>query len=135
MEDVNLKDSNLKEAQLDHVHLERAGAAGANFELADLEETSMEGSFLGSANLRQAKLRLARLADARLIGADFNYAYLEDVRWGDTSLTVVEWTSVRMVGEERDAARGTFDDGEEAKTRDDRAYLYELAVAANMSLR
>ena len=68
------------------------------------------------------------LADEHHIGPR-----LADVQWGDTNLSVVDWSELTMLGDEYRAQQKSDADGEE-KTKNTRIKEYQEAVRANRQL-
>ncbi len=147
LEGANLEYANLPGADLRLAHLEGADFARANLEQAYLAEARLEGvdlfgahldeAFLWDAHLEHAHLREVHLEGAhleRIILADEHQIgpWLADVRWGDANLSVVNWSQMRMPGEEYEA----YQEMRDGKLKDEATRLneYEVAVRANRQL-
>ncbi len=137
---AQLKGANLIWAQLQGADLSHANLEGAKLEYANLEGANLFGAKLKGAKLGFAKFQGANLGAARLEGADLKVARLEgadlrdafladeqhigpqlvDVHWGDTNLTVVNWSLVNILGDEYAAKQ--------------RKRGYQIAVRANRQL-
>lgn len=79
-------------------------------------------------DLEDASLYETTLGDER-----YGAASLANVHWRDTNLTVIDWTPVKMLGDEREARQPIWIDG----TRKDRMQWidgYQSAVRANRQL-
>jgi uncharacterized protein YjbI with pentapeptide repeats len=135
----HLEGANLIEAYLEGAYLADARLEGTNFTTAHLEDAflsraHLEGANLGDARLERANLsgasfdKTSHLNDAVLTGASF-----DQVTFDNTNLTVVNWSLVDILGDERTARDTKFSDGE-PKTRDARLYQYRAAARANRVL-
>lgn len=115
---ANLRRAKLEGADLTNVNLSRAELQGANLEGAHLDKanlywTNLEGANLRRASLKEANLSWTNLSGAYLDGANLQYAeisntenvgpWIVDVHWGDSNLTIMRWSLVRMLGEEYEA--------------------------------
>lgn len=157
LEGADLKGAHLEGARLEFVHLEGAdlrnahlnqallGRAffigaylasahleGADLYAAHLDEAFLWDAYLEGAVLREAHLEAARLDRAILADAQGVAARLIDVRWGDVNLGVVDWSQVKMLGDEYSALQPTQDG--KAKDNLTRLIEYEWAVRANRQL-
>ncbi len=120
---IYLEEANLREAHLEGVclmgaHLERASLLGAHLEMADLR----------AASLSPVTLTQATLANAAGIGPT-----LVDAQWGETNLSVANWSQVRMLGDEDSASQSLADNGQK-KTSAKRQEGYQYAYRANHQL-
>ncbi|MBV9230147.1 MAG: pentapeptide repeat-containing protein [Chloroflexi bacterium] len=154
---ADLKGAFLEGASLEYAHLEEADLRGAHLEEANLGEARMMGAYLEGANLEGADLWLAhcehtffwrvrlsgaRLAEVHMLGAHLDRMQLAndegvgpllaDVLWEGANLAVVDWSQVRMLGDEY-RARQKQQDGQE-KDRETRLKEYDQAVRANRQL-
>ncbi len=138
--ELNLRGADLHGVKLDHLdlsyaHLERArlirvdltGAklVGAHLQGADLTEACLKQTDLRGAQLSGARLYETRMdADTRIDKAQFGdnqygFVCVENTRWEGMNLTVLDWTHLPVLGDERKAQRG-------------KTYLrYRAAVHAN----
>ncbi len=157
LEGADLKGAHLEGARLEYAHLEGADLRNARLEQALLGRAFFIGTYLASAHLEGADLYAAHLDeaflwDASLEGAVLRETHLEaarldrailadaqgvaarliDVRWGDVNLGVVDWSQVKMLGDES-IARQPAQDGK-AKDNVTRLTEYEWAVRANRQL-
>jgi uncharacterized protein YjbI with pentapeptide repeats len=109
LERASLVEAHLEGADLLRAHLEGANLTVAHLEGADLLRAHLEGANLFRARLEGADLRLAffdaatALNDVTLTGPKEGPARLADVRWGDVNLSVVDWTALHELGDERAA--------------------------------
>jgi uncharacterized protein YjbI with pentapeptide repeats len=143
MAGCHLKEANLSRAHLEGVYLnnaymEKANCAWAYLEAANLANAHLEHAYLHEAHLEKALLRGAHLERCDLSGAYFDAAsglnsiYLSsekfgiislvDVSWGGANLSVVNWASVKMLGNELKAKKSN------------RLEDYQTAVRANRQL-
>ena len=137
LEGADLRNAHLKQALLGRAFFIGTYLASAHLEGADLYSAHLDEAFLWDANLEGAVLREAHLEAARLdrtILADAQgvAARLIDVRWGDVNLGVVNWSQVKMLGDEYIALQPTQDG--KAKDNVTRLAEYEWAVRANRQL-
>jgi uncharacterized protein YjbI with pentapeptide repeats len=131
LEGADLRGAHLEGAILRFAHLEQASLLYAHLASADLFEAHLEGANLARTSLEQANLSLvhlegADLTEAHLEGADLRAAYLDaattldsavlgngiresvalaDVRWGGVNVTTVDWSRVRLLGDELSGRR------------------------------
>ena len=137
LEGADLRNAHLKQALLGRAFIIGTYLASAHLEGADLYSAHLDEAFLWDAYLEGAVLREAHLEAARLdrtILADAQgvAARLIDVRWGDVNLGVVDWSKVKMLGDEYIALQPTQDG--KAKDNVTRLTEYEWAVRANRQL-
>jgi len=117
---AQLQGAHLAKTQLQEAHLVKAQLQGADLRDAQLQEAYLTAAKLQGADLRAAKLQGAHLVEAQLQGADlrraeldgvglykatlsyekYGSALLTDIRWGEVNLAVVDWTTVKMLGDE-----------------------------------
>src|SRR5579871_137915 len=156
--DAHLEGANLQEASLRHADLSLVVLAGANLKGAHLEGASFRGAHLeGTAFPEQEQERVSRSVDrfptillpADLRGAAFDtasdlygvslgddafgYVRMADVRWGNAILSVVAWSHVSMLGDERKARQPQTEEGHPKSLRQ-RLAEYETAIRANSQL-
>lgn len=138
---TNLSSSNLREADMHkailiRAHLERSILSRAHLEGADLRGTHLEEAILYKANVEEADLRNAFFNIAtNLDGIVLNKGkdgcvHLAGVHWADVDLSVVNWSSVKVLGDEQKAHRPKTIDGE-IKQRSARVNEYRAAGHAN----
>ncbi len=136
LEGVHFYEADLKGADLREAHLEGAHFRGVHLEGAILRGAHLEGASLRNAHLEGSDLRGAfftnatNLAGIFLGNEKFGFASLRGVRWGDVELSVVDWTQVKILGDERQARQRMRDNGE-MKTATIRLEEYLEAVRAN----
>ena len=149
LEKANLQYSNLTSAYLEGAHLEGADLRGAHLEGARLIKAHLEGADIEYAHLEGADLMEANLAGVRCCRTFFDVATrmnditisdeqhgsasIGDVGWNGVNLTVVDWSSVKMLGYERQAHQKETSDGK-IKTSTRRLFEYKQAVRSNRQL-
>lgn len=139
LEQAYLGAADLKQANLEGAHLERALLIWAHLEGAKLRWTHLDRANLNIAHLEGADLRGAQLDGADLDGAKLGdekhvSPRLADIRWRDINLTVVNWTSITMLGDEHVARQKNWNDKGELKSSETRFNEYDIAVRANRQL-
>ena len=154
LEGANLGDAHLERADLGGAYLQGANLGDAHLERADLGGAYLQGavllrSHLEGANLRQAHLEGTNLRKAHLEGADLVATWfdkasdlndailtgisLDQASFDNTNLTVVDWSLVDILGDER-TARTPIDTNGKPKDRQTRLDEYKSAVRANRVL-
>jgi uncharacterized protein YjbI with pentapeptide repeats len=149
LEEADLSKAHLEDADLSGAHLERADLNHIHLEGADLSKTHLEDAYVSGAHLEGAYLRETYLEGAALCEAFFDSetqlinvnlgnkrvgsASLADIRWGDTNLAVVNWTSVQELGDETQARQPKKRNGE-LKDKYECLRDYQRAVRANRQL-
>jgi hypothetical protein len=134
LEGANLQGSHLQEAVLTRIHLEGARLIKAHLEGADLVYAHLEDTDLIEAHLEGALCcrtffnAATRLNDVTLGNNKHSSTSFVDVRWGEVNLTVVDWTSLKMLGDDYIAQQQRHDD------RETELYWYRRAVRANRQL-
>lgn len=128
MEETILRDVNMEKAILVRTHLEGALLNRAHLERTNFRNTHLEKAILYKAHLEGALLRgtffdtATSLENIILGNEEAAFVSLVDVHWGDVNLSVVNWPTMKMLGDERLAR-----DGKEL-------YKYQDAVRANRQL-
>ena len=148
LQEAHLWGANLQEAHLEGANLQKANLWGANLQEADLGKANLQKANLWGANLQEADLGKANLQEADLTRAELQGADLEgvtlgnekqvgpqlvDCRWGDVNLAVIEWSQVKILGDEY-VARQKKDSQGKIKEKQTRLSEYEAAVRANRQL-
>jgi uncharacterized protein YjbI with pentapeptide repeats len=125
LEGASLADAYMQGARLHGAHLEGASFPYTNLEGARLDGANFGGKVIGRKELKQLRMRMPDYpsvvppADLQFIFFDsathldeiqmgdhrLGWASLANVRWGDANITVVDWSKVKMVGDEREAQR------------------------------
>jgi len=137
--DASFRQTNLEDARFTEAHLESANLYQANCRNAEFYITHLEEAYVGQARFAQATIRRAFFDsgtswnDAVLWDEQHVSASLADARWGDTNLATMDWSQVRMIGDERDA-RSRIDRDGKPKTADKWRDNYRRAVRANRQL-
>lgn len=144
MERCDLQRTNLAKATLCNAYLQEAKLSGAllkgvDLSNANLEKVHLEGADLNSVILQGASLRSAffdtatslenvSIANNKEIGPQ-----LVDIHWGDVNLSLLDWSSVRMLGDEFKTRR-LVDEGGEEKKMNILIDEYQIAIRANRQL-
>src|SRR6266699_1631976 len=149
---AQLKGADVSQAELQGASLLRAQLQGAHMWMAQLqgailERTQLEGADFGGAHregvhLIQAQLKGVNFRQAQLEGAILNEIILADehgvgprlvdAQWGNTNLTVVDWSQMSILGDEHEAQQKISD--EEKKDKNARLHKYRIAVRSNRQL-
>ena len=157
LEKVYLSEAHLEQANLSEAHLEEGYLSGTYLQEADLSGVHLEGAYLNEAHLKDASLYKAHLErtflyKAHLEGARLSRMPIEeaelkkalesgqqhigpslaDAQWGNVNLAVVQWSQVRMLGDEYGARQATH--AGKRKNSVTRLQEYEAAVRANRQL-
>jgi len=163
LQGVDLSGARLLGAQLSGAHLQAANLQGAQLTGAHLKGTQLQSAHLQGANLTKAHLQGANLfgaqlqgtylSEAQLQGAQFREAQLQgtylynviladpkgigpglaDAQWDGTNLAVVDWSQVKILGDEHIAQQSKHQDGK-VKDKKWRLDEYRTAVRANRQL-
>ncbi|GHO98623.1 hypothetical protein KSF_086710 [Reticulibacter mediterranei] len=149
---TQLQGANLREAQLQEADLRQADLQKADLRRACLEKSDLRGAQLRQADLRGALLQEADLRQARLQEANMKGVRLEktdlrnilfsdpwhsapmcaDVLWESIYLSGIQWSQVRMLGDEHEARKSKHKGKRKNKAL--RLSEYETAVRANRQL-
>lgn len=139
LEEAYLKEGHLEEAILTRAHLEGAWLIRTHLERVDLKEAHLEGSSLREAHLEGCVFREAffdtatNLRNITLGNEKFGFALLADLHWSDVNLAVVNWSQVKVLGDELVARQRKTSKGEK-KEMTIRLEEYQAAVRANRQL-
>jgi len=126
---ANLRGVHLEEADLSEVKLRCTHLEGANLSKANLTgDTS-----LPPADLRGAFFDNTTNLSGVILGNEKQCALLSGVHWEDVNLSVIDWSPVRMVGEELEARQVKKQDGKE-RDKTEQISQYQIAVRANRQL-
>jgi uncharacterized protein YjbI with pentapeptide repeats len=128
LERALLHSARLKGTLLSLAHLEGADLSGAHLEGANLRKAHLEEAYLGEASLTSVNLTGATLANETLVGPS-----LIDVKWGETNLSVVDWSGIQTLGDEYHARRSA-DADEQWLTWMKRRKAFQDAQRANHQL-
>lgn len=123
----------MQECDLFGADLRLSCLAGTHLEGADLTRARAEEVFLGFAHLEGCKLLEASFDRAALPGAHLNGVLFDQVVLGHINLAVVDWRTVRILGDER-IARTVRNASGKRKNRRTRIDECEAAVRANHQL-
>jgi Pentapeptide repeats (8 copies) len=142
LEKAHLINTHLERARLWWAHLEEANLIGVHLEKANLMEAHLEEANLMGAHLEEARLWGAHLERALFREASFSHTRLSkvvltddaqsvgpllaDVQWGETNLSVVDWSQIHMLGDEHCAHQRVTVDG---KKKDRTAWRQEYKDA------
>ena len=105
-EDTNLP-VNLVGAKLSHAHFEGAQLSKVNLSSTSLKDSHLEGADLTLADLHGANLSgvyfdgETKLNQIFLGNEDHDAASLVDIHWGEVNISVVDWSSLYKLGNER----------------------------------
>ncbi len=136
---ATLREVDMHKAILIRLQFEGAILSGANLEGADLRSAHFEGAILHRVNLIDADLRNAffdtatSLDDIILNKGKSRCASLAGVHWGDVDLSVVNWKSVKVLGDEQKAHQPKTSEGE-MRQSSERVYDYRSAVRATRQI-
>jgi uncharacterized protein YjbI with pentapeptide repeats len=139
LEGAYLKDARLERAILTRAQLKGAWLIGTHLEGANLKEAHLEGSSLREAYLHGSILREAffdaatNLRNVTLGDEKRGFALFADVRWSGVNLSVVDWSQVKMLGDEFLARQSKTGKGEK-KERMLRLEEHQAAIRANRQL-
>jgi len=109
LERASLRCAHLEAACLARAHLERADIGRAHLEGADLYRAHLEGAtlfkaYLGGASLRNAYLDTAtNLSNILFEDENSGITLTADIHWSDVNLAVVNWSQVKVLGDEHKA--------------------------------
>jgi Pentapeptide repeats (8 copies) len=132
--EAHLQGAHFREAHLEGAHFREAHLEGALLRGAHLDGTSLHNTHVEGSDLRGAFFTSAtNLLGICLSNEKFGTASLGGVRWDDVELSVVDWTQVTILGDERQARQRRGDDGE-MKQVPLRLHEYQAAVRANRKL-
>ncbi len=127
-----LQDARLRGAMLPGAVLQRAHLEGASICKAYLggEETNN----LPATNIKQAFFDTGSNLDGIILGNEQQgIPPLVDISWGNVNLAVVDWTPVKMLGDEREAHQQALD-ATAKKSKDKLIIKFQQAVRANRQL-
>ncbi len=139
LEGADLSEAYLERADLSEAHLERTNLKGAHLEGAGLRAAHLQGTDLSGAHLEGSNLsgafftNVTNLKGVILGNEKYGFVFLAGVRWSDVDLSVVDWTQMKILGDEYRARRREKDNGE-AKDAMTRLEEYRTAVRANRQL-
>ena len=148
LEGATLSRALMQMTDLYEAHLEEADLFMARLDGALLQAAHLEKAYLKRANLQKANLTRAHLEGAQLskvsftsqtilenvtLGCErFGFASLADVDWNGVNLAAIQWSQVKMLGDEQ-RVRGKMHEGNmESKER--LSDEFESAVRANRQL-
>lgn len=137
LSDADLTGCHLEGASLWAANLREANCDGAHFEGADLWNAHLDGAFLNRAYFQEARLHEAYLPGShfyqlRLADEDGYGPMVADIHWEGVNLSVVNWSEIRLLGDDRIAMEprlGGFGDDPTIHKR-----MVGSAVRANQQL-
>jgi uncharacterized protein YjbI with pentapeptide repeats len=127
LEEVDLSYARLEGASLPGSHLEGARLFATHFEKANLYMAHIEGTNLRAAHLDGTILERVFLADKKRISP-----LLADAEWGSGNLAVINWSQVKMLGDEYKVMQEQLNG--EIKDRNATLEEFEKAVRANRQI-
>ena len=139
---ASLKQASLYGASLRDARLRGAKLPGAVLQRAHLEGASICKAYLGGeevnnlspANLKQAFFDTGTNLDGIVLGnKQQGVPPLVDISWGNVNLAVVDWTQIKMLGDEREAYQQVLDVTAK-KNKDTLLMKFQQAVRANRQL-
>src|SRR6266849_1363018 len=139
LEEINLREASLQSAKLIRARLEGAVLADANLEGADLrgahlEEVHLLRACVAGANLQRVFFNIVTNLDrTAFTNAKGESALLAGVHWNGVDLSMVDWSMVKVLGDESKARQQKKPEGS-AKSKDEHLQEYEKAVRANRRL-
>ncbi len=109
---VHLERADLRGAQLQRIVLRHASLVGADLRAtnltranlygADLRDTRLGNAVLAGANMRRVTFSSGtNLYNAVLCDTEYREPRLRDVQWNGADLTVIDWSHVQRLGDER----------------------------------
>ena len=110
---ADLRGEKLAELPLVKSSLVTAHLEGTSLYQADLEQADFVGAHLGGANLGGADLSGAffdsatSLVDITLSTNAHGTVSICDIHWGDVNVSVVDWSTISILGEENEAKTDT----------------------------
>ena len=155
LQEAHIDEANLQKAELSLAQLQGATLVGAQLQKARLIRTQLQGADLLAANFYHTDLYGAQLQKSRLIGAEFEKTGLGETRfadtngvgpcvadifWGETILAVVNWSQVKILGDEyRTKQKRYIDESDrdivnKIKDREVQSIEFAGAVRANRQL-
>ena len=130
---VQMRKTVLTEAQLEGARLREAQLKGAWLVGARLKNASLMGAQLERAHLMWAQLEHVALREAVLADKEGIGPQLVDVQWNDINLTIVDWSQIKILGDEYEARQRKSSNGK-PKNKTRQIGEYREAVRANRQL-
>lgn len=148
LEGANLCNSNMRKAIMFKTILQHARMNGTYLEEAALYHAKLEGVDAADAILKGTYLYRAHFGGASLQNAFFDaattfdkvvlqdekgrFASFADAHWGDANISVIDWSSVKMLGDEYEARQ--LEPSSDPTKRWERLEAFRTAVQANRQL-
>jgi hypothetical protein len=121
-------------ARLEGAVLTDADLEGADLRGAHLEEVHLLRACVARANLQRVFFNLVTNLDRTAFSnAKGESAFLAGVHWNGVDLSMVDWSTVKVLGDESKARQQKKPEGS-VKSKDERLQEYEKAVRANRQL-
>ncbi len=139
MRRATLYGTHLEHANLAEAHIENTLLYGGHLDYANLEDAHVEGVYffkahLDGANLQGAFFDAATTLDHTAFGKrEGTVASFADAHWHDANLSIIDWSSFSMLGDEYTARQAKTEQGK-AKSREERLEDYLTAVRANRQI-
>jgi uncharacterized protein YjbI with pentapeptide repeats len=115
--DASFREANVQEAVFTEARMESANLFQAQCQNASFYNAHLEGAYLGHAQFGKATIRRAFFDggtswnDAVLWDEQHVSCSLADAHWNGTNLATLDWSQVRMIGDEREARSHTDREG------------------------
>jgi uncharacterized protein YjbI with pentapeptide repeats len=123
-----------RDAYLGRAYFRQSYLVGANFRLARLQGTNFRYADLQRAVLKEAFMDSATtLSDAIIGNGNENGIVTADVRWNDANLAVVDWSRLKISGDEY-RAKNSLEHDEIGEHSMEKEQLSHLAVRAYRQL-
>jgi hypothetical protein len=138
MSEIHLEKADLFEAHLDRGRMSGAHLEGKLMPIDDLRRVRKWvknfPSSLPPADLRRAFLNAATNLGNAILGEEkFGFTLLADVHWNDANLSIINWSTMKMLGDERLAEQREKTDSK-LKDASERLNYYFAAVRAHRQL-
>ncbi len=133
-QEADLDGAQLTKASLQEALLHKATLRRTQLQGADLRFAELQGAILYATQLQGAILKSAYLDTATSLGwvilsnEEYGTASVGDIRWNGVDLAMINWDSVKILGDERHAHKKT------GKEREQQRLNYLSAVRANRQL-
>jgi uncharacterized protein YjbI with pentapeptide repeats len=139
--DVDATSSRFNKARLIGIRLERVDLQNANFEEvvltdATLKEVNLEKAQFQGADLSGSQLDAIKLGEVILSNKKHIGSVLADMQWEHTNLSIIDWSQIKILGDEDEACQKYGKDGDYnyLKSKSSRLIEYQRAVRANRQL-
>ncbi len=134
LRNAHLQETVLFSAYLQHAYLRNAHLEAANLYMAHLEGAYLRKAFLAGADLGNTFFdSTTNLEQVILRDSKWGCVLLVDAHWSEVNLSVIDWTQVKMLGDEH-KARNWQPSGETSVEKRRQLEAYRKAVRANRQL-